>query len=106
MREREEGTPQVTPREKAIREVRKFAHWNGERKDGEWVRETVATGVGRKFQRHTKSATETDDRGRPKIVTVDVEEEIYVHDGYRPHLAGEKKTRKAFFWRGARIWRE
>jgi hypothetical protein len=37
-------------------------------------------------------------------VKVQVEELVYAHDGYRPHLEGEKDTRKSFFWRGARVW--
>lgn len=106
MKEREEGEGKVEPREKRLRELRKFGKFGREAKKGEWVRESIATTVKRKFTRFAKSASEFDERGQPKIVKVDIEELVYANDGYRPHMEGEKKTRKAFFWRGARVWRE
>ena len=96
----------VEPREKRLRDLRKFDRYAGEPKKGEWVREAVHTGVKRTFTRFTKSASELDQDGKPAIVKATVEEEIYLHDGYRPHMDGEKKTRKAFWHRGARVWRE
>ena len=77
--------------------------WLGQRREGEWVRESVATTVKRTFTKHTKGQGHT--KSNPNIVTVEVEEIVYVHDCYRPKLDGEKDTRKAFFWRGARVWR-
>lgn len=94
------------PREKQLREFRRFDHWNGERKEGEWRRESIHTGVKRKYSVFAKSQSEKNEDGSPKTVKVDVEEDVYIHDGYRPLMAGEKKTRKAFFWRGARVWRD
>ena len=93
-----------TPREVALREMRTFDHWNGERKEGRWVPESVATTARRKYKHFAKSATEKDDRGRPKTVEVETEELVYMHHGYRPKMKGEAKTRKAFFFRGARVW--
>lgn len=78
--------------------------WVGRAKEGEWVRESVATTLKRTFERHTHSAKSTKDR--PEIVRVKVDELIYANDGYRPHFEDEKDTRKSFFWRGARIWRK
>ena len=73
--------------------------WLGRPKTGEWVRESVATTIKRTFEHHTKDANGKD------CVRI-VEELNYANDGYRPHLEGEKDTRKSFFWRGARIWRK
>ena len=75
----------------------------GQGKTGERVRSTVATKTTRKFTRHTHGAEST--RNSPVIVTVETEELVIQHDLYRPHLEGEKDTRKATYWRGARIWR-
>jgi ribosomal protein S6E (S10) len=77
--------------------------WLGARKEGEWVRESVSTTVKRKYEKHTKGKGHT--KKKPNIVKVQVEELVYLHDGYRPKLEGEKDTRKSFFWRGARVWR-
>jgi len=73
--------------------------WLGRAKDGEWVRETVATMLKRTFEKHTKDANGKD-------CVLQCEELIYAHDAYRPHFEGEGKTRKSFWWRGARIWRD
>lgn len=68
--------------------------WMGKpNRDGVWVRETVATNVQRTYEHHTKSGVER------------VEEICYAHHGYRPKFDSEKTTRKAFFFRGARVWR-
>jgi len=78
--------------------------WMGDRtKVGEWVSESVATNNKRTFERHTRGADST--KSKPVIVKQQCEELIHMHHGYRPHIEGEKKTRKAFFFRGARIWR-
>lgn len=77
--------------------------WLRERRTGEWVRESVATTVKRKFRKFAKSGKIVD--GKPEIVSVEVEELVYANDGYRPKLDGEKDTRKAFYHRGARVWR-
>jgi len=86
------------PREKLVRETRKFNHWVGAKQDGEWARDAITTTAKRRYEKHTLGADD-------KVVKVTVEELITVHDGYRPHMAGEKKTRKSFFHRGARVWR-
>jgi hypothetical protein len=78
--------------------------WLGTRQTGEWVRESIATNVKRTFKRHTHGAEST--KKEPVIVEQEVEELVYQHDVYRPNLQGEKNTRKATFWRGARIWRD
>lgn len=87
------------PREKALRELRTISWWQNNRKDGEWVPESVATGVERKYECHAK-----DKDGN--IVKRTTKELVHVHGGYRPKFSGEKKTRKAFFFRGARVWRD
>lgn len=98
---------QTESRQKALNETRKFDHWLGERKEGEWVREsTCCDKVTRKFTHLAKSRTERNDDGSPNIVRVEQEEIVYNHQGFHPHMEGEKKPRKAFFFRGARVWRE
>ena len=81
-----------------------ITNWLGKPSDGVWVRETVATNVKRSFEHHThgKGWTKKD----PKIVKVVETELIYAHQGYRPKFENEKSTRKAFFFRGARVWRK
>ena len=94
-------------RDTLLRESRKFDHWLGERKDGEWVRESICCDpLTRTVSCLAKSRTERNDDGTPKIVRVEREEMVYVHQGFHPHMEGEKKPRKAFFFRGARVWRE
>ena len=78
--------------------------WLGQRTTGEWIRESIATNTKRTSERHTHGAEST--KKKPVIVKQEVEELVYIHDGYRPRLEGEKDTRKAFYWRGARVWRE
>lgn len=78
--------------------------WLGTRKTGEWVRESIATTVTRVLERHTHGEGST--KKDPVIVKKQVEEVVYAHSGYRPKLDGEKNTRKAFYFRGARVWRE
>lgn len=94
-----DDAPVQTPREKVLRAIRRISSWNGDRKDGEWIPESSATDVKRKFERHTRN-----DAG--EVVKQEVEEVVYMHGGYRPKFEGEKKTRKAFFFRGARVWRK
>lgn len=94
-----------TPREKKLRELRKIDYWLGERKEGEFIPESTATNVKRTYKCHGKSVSEKDENGNPKIVVVEKEEIVYMHGGYRPKFEGEKKTRAAFFFRGARVWR-
>ena len=78
--------------------------WLGNRQlTGEWIGESVATTLKRTYERHTRAADWT--KLKPVIVKQVVEELVHVHGGYRPSLDGEKKTRKAFYFRGARIWR-
>lgn len=77
--------------------------WLGTRKTGEWIRESVATNSKRTLEKHTHAKEST--KQKPVIVKVKVEEIVYAHSGYRPKLEGEKETRKAFYYRGARIWR-
>ena len=78
--------------------------WLGDRrKTGTWIPESVATNVKRIYERHTHSAEST--KAKPVIVKQLVEELIHIHGGYRPAMNGESKTRKAFYFRGARIWR-
>jgi len=82
----------------------KINAWLGQLLTGEWVREAISTPLKRTFTKHTHGAEST--KAKPVIVTVEVEELVYIHDGYRPRIDGEKDTRKSFFWRGARVWRE
>lgn len=96
---------QAEVRETLLRGLREFTTWNGDRRDGHWVPESVRINVKRTYRHFAKSKTEFDDRGRPKVVEIDAEEVVYNHSGYRPKFAGEAKTRKAFFHRGARVWR-
>jgi len=77
----------------------KINHWLTQLQAGEWVRESIATTVERTFTKHTRNA-------QGEIVVATVTELVYAHDGYRPKLEGEAKTRKAFYWRGARVWRD
>lgn len=78
--------------------------WIGLRKAGEWVRESIATNTKRVFERHTRGNGWT--KREPVIVKQQVEELVYAHSGYRPKFEGEKNTRKAFYFRGARVWRD
>lgn len=78
--------------------------WLGKPKEGEWIRSSVATSVKRTFEKHTHGAEST--KKKPVIVKVQVEELVYAHDGYRPRFEDENDTRKSFFHRGARIWRD
>lgn len=77
--------------------------WLGKPVEGVWVREAVATNVRRTFTHHTKGKGWT--KREPVIVTETVEEICYAHQGYRPKFEKEKSTRKAFYFRGARLWR-
>lgn|GEM_PF-4556491 len=77
--------------------------WLGKPCEGVWVREAVATSVRRTFERHTKGKGHT--KASPVIVKEMVEELCYAHQGYRPKFEDEKATRKAFYFRGARVWR-
>ena len=79
-------------------------HWYGRAREGVWIPEAIATNVKRVFERHTKGKGWT--KAEPVIVKEKVEELIYAHHGYRPRMEGEKQTRKAFFFRGARVWRK
>ena len=106
MKEERAEKNQEEIREKLLRNLRRFDHWLGERKEGEWIRESVATNTIRKVRRFTKSKTEFDSNGNPKIVDSEEQELIHMHHGYRPKMEDEKKTRRAFFFRGARIWRD
>ena len=89
----------MSNRAEELRKLRKFDHWLGERKEGEWVPEAVSTDTKRRFEHHTRNRL-------GKVVKVQTEELVYMHHGYRPHMEGEKQTRKAFFFRGARVWRK
>ena len=77
--------------------------WLGLRRLGKWVPEHILTKTKRVFERHTHSAEST--RSKPVIVKQVVEEFIHLSGGYRPFFEDEKKARKAFFFRGARVWR-
>ena len=79
--------------------------WYGNRqRTGEWIGESVATTMKRTYECFTRGAEWT--RRNPVIVKGVFEELVYTHHGYRPKLDGEKKTRKSFFFKGARIWRD
>ncbi len=78
--------------------------WLGFPRKGEWVREAIATTLERTFERHTHGKGSSK-KNPINIVKAVITELVYVHDGYRPKMDGEKATRKAFYWRGARIWR-
>jgi len=82
----------------------KIQFWNGRPREGKWVPEAIATNVKRVFKRIAKAKDWT--KKEPKSVIQEVEEICYAHHGYRPHLEGEKNARKAFFFRGARVWRD
>ncbi len=84
--------------------VNLIGSWNGKLKAGKWVPEPILTSVKRTFERHTKGKDHT--KAKPVIVRETVEEFIHIHGGYRPSFEGESKTRKAFFFRGARIWKK
>lgn len=87
-------------RSKALQELRKVDFWQGRAADGEWIRESICCDpVKRTFERHTRN-------NRGEVVKAETTEIVYQHDGYRPKFKGEKKTRKSFFWRGARVWRD
>lgn len=93
-------------REKAPRKEKwrfEIHTWFGKPCEGSWVREAVATNVRRTFEHHTKGKGWT--KSKPVIVKEKVEEICYMHQGYRPKFENEKTTRKAFFFRGARVWR-
>jgi hypothetical protein len=88
------------PEEKQVRKVRwkmEIRNWLGKSRKGEWIREPVATGVRRVFAK---------DRVDKDGNAVMHEEIVYANDVYRPNLEGEKKPRRATYWRGARIWIE
>lgn len=90
-----------------VSKKRNFSHWLGERKDGEWVRESIAIpNMTRTVSHFAKSEKERNDDGSPVIVRVEREEMVYNHQGFHPHIEGEKKPRRAFFFRGARVWRD
>lgn len=84
--------------------VYRIAFWNGKQKEGKWVPESVATNVKRTFKRIAKAKDWRKDN-RTSVIQ-EVTEIVYAHHGYRPHMEGEKNARKAFFFRGARLWRE
>lgn len=69
--------------------------WYGQRKEGEWIREVTTTGVSRTY---TNVARDEDGN------LILFEELISIHQCYRPKFEGEKNTRKATFFRGARVW--
>ena len=78
--------------------------WMGKpNRDGVWVRETVATNVRRTYEHYKKGKGWS--KKDPVVVKETVEEICYVHHGYRPKFDSEKTTRKAFYFRGARVWR-
>lgn len=89
------------PRQKKRRY--RISSWMGRPREGTWVPESVATDVKRQFEKHTHGKDST--KARPVIVKKVEEELVYSHHGYRPRFEDESKTRKAFYWRGARIWR-
>jgi len=72
-------------------------------KKGKWIPTPILTTVKRVFERHTHSAEST--KRKPIIIKQQLEEFIHISGGYRPSFDGENKTRKAFFFRGARVWR-
>lgn len=87
-----------------VQESRKFTHFAGENRSGHWVREAICCDpLTRTFERHTRGK---DEDGKPCIVKAQIEEIVYNHHGFHPFLDGEKKPRKAFFFRGARVWRD
>ena len=77
--------------------------WMGKMHEGFWVRETVATNLKRSFTHHTRGKT-TKNYG--EVIVETVEEICYAHQGYRPKFDDESDTRKAFYFRGARVWRK
>lgn len=77
--------------------------WAGKPRDGVWVRETVATNVRRTYEHYKKGKGWS--KKTPVVVKETVEEICYMHHGYRPKFENEKATRKAFYFRGARVWR-
>ena len=78
--------------------------WMGKQKSGRWVPEPILTTVKRVFERHTHAQEST--KLKPVIVKQLCEEYIHMSGGYRPEFDGEKKARKAFYFRGARVWRK
>lgn len=94
-------------REDRPKEKKKWTYdihsWYGRPREGVWVPESVATNVKRVFKRIAKAADWT--KRKPVSVIETVEEIVYANHGYRPKLDKEKTARKAFFFRGARVWR-
>jgi hypothetical protein len=84
----------------------KIKYWYARAREGVWIPTAVATGVKRTFTRFAKSKEIDTKTGKLVTVMEEVEELVYAHHGYRPKLEGEKDTRKAFFFRGARVWRD
>lgn len=82
----------------------RIEHWLGQRREGKWIPTATATNLKRTVRKITKAKGWT--KKEPKSVIADHEELVYAHHGYRPHLEGEKNARKAFFFRGARVWRK
>jgi hypothetical protein len=96
----------VHDEEKVVRKKKweyEITSWLGLPTKGKWVPEPILTKTKRVFERHTHSAEST--RAKPVIVKQQLEEFIHMSGGYRPSFDGEKKTRKSFFFRGARLWR-
>jgi hypothetical protein len=95
-------------RERRERKVEKkkwhfeISTWMGKIHEGIWIREAVATNLKRSYEHHTHGTM--DHRG--EIVKEIVEEICYAHQGYRPKFEDEADTRKAFYFRGARVWRK
>jgi hypothetical protein len=96
MRERDEDR-RGDEKSKKKKWKRAINWWYGLPRKGEWIRESIATQLKRKYTNIAR-----DDNGDLIVL----EELVYAHDGYRPHLENEKQTRKAFFHRGARVWRD
>jgi hypothetical protein len=71
--------------------------WMGKPREGEWVPEPYLTTVTRTYTNQTR-----DEEGNLIVF----EEVVHAHGGYRPRFGDEKSTRKAFYFRGARVWRE
>ncbi len=99
MRESDRGSSKKPEKKKWRFEI---TTWMGKMHDGFWVRESVATNLKRSYSHHTHGTMEH----RGEIVVEVVEEICYNHQGYRPKFDDESDTRKAFYFRGARIWRK
>ena len=78
-------------------------YWLGRPREGVWVTEPIATNKTRLYEHHTRGKGWT--KKVPVVIKEIVEELIYTHHGYRPKFEDEKSARKAFYFRGARIWR-